>query len=572
MGEIRSINIRRFKRLEDVRFDLELGSVFVGGNNSGKSSILQALHFASSVAQSARLASAGRWYGEVFTATFRPDQLIYTPTVDVMSLGHDRDIREARGTWSEIEIVKSDGNRCLVAIGRGRNGNIVVQIEGKELGERIQDISRPYTVYVPGLAGIARQETFLGQGVVRRVVARGDANLVLRNVLYWLFQRERDWEQFQNDMRELFPELSLRVSFTDITDEHIRVTFATGAGVRELPLESAGTGILQATQVLAYAALFHPQLLLLDEPDAHMHANNQAALCRLLARLANERNFQFVIATHSRHVLSAVRDVVPVNWIRLGSIVEGVTTQVTKCLLDIGALDSLDYLGHPGLRCLVLAEDSDQSGLKALLTASGFDLTQTKILSYRGCSNIDVVRALAELLGERAPHLRLVVHRDRDYLSDESVERYTEITDELNCGAFVTDFSDLEGYLLNPEHLHSLYPAVSVDRATELVEQATAATRGESITAMINLRTDEARKVRARRGGNENPGALAVTADRDYDANPRSMRRGKIVLGRLIALLQQELGENPDVKRSSGALRVERLHALAQAIWPPAGG
>ena len=41
---------------------------------------------------------------------------------------------------------------------------------------------------------------------------------------------------------------------------------------------------------------------------------------------------------------------------------------------------------------------------------------------------------------------------------------------------------------------------------------------------------------------------------------------------RLIALLQQELGENPDVKRSSGTLRLDSLHAIAQTIWPPAGG
>src|SRR5712664_1489377 len=224
MGEISSITIRRFKRLENITFSLDLGAVFVGGNNSGKSSILQALHYAVSVAQSARLVCGDRWNGDVYTATFRPDQLIYTPTVEVMSLGHNGEIRESRATWIEIEIGGSDGNRCLIAIGRGRNGNVVARIEGKVLGERIQDISRPYTVYVPGLAGISRQETFLSQGVVRRVVARGDANLVLRNVLFWLFQREKDWESFQNDIRELFPDLSSHVSFTDITDEHIRVS------------------------------------------------------------------------------------------------------------------------------------------------------------------------------------------------------------------------------------------------------------------------------------------------------------------------------------------------------------
>lgn len=53
MAEIRSIRIRGFKLLTELTFDLDAATVFVGGNNSGKSSILQALHFAVSVVQSA---------------------------------------------------------------------------------------------------------------------------------------------------------------------------------------------------------------------------------------------------------------------------------------------------------------------------------------------------------------------------------------------------------------------------------------------------------------------------------------------------------------------------------------
>jgi hypothetical protein len=419
MGKIHRITIRRFKRLENISFDLDLASVFVGGNNSGKSSILQALHFAVAVAQSASLVSGDKWNEEVYSATFRPEQLIYTPSADVLSLGHNGKIREFRDTWIEVDIQESAENKCLIAIGRDSQGNVSLYMEGKSLGKEIQDLSHPYTVYAPGLAGIARQETVFSQGVIRRVVARGDANLVLRNVLFWLFQRQkedaRDWEQFQNDIRELFPTLGLRVEFTDISDEHIQVTFSLGGDCPELPLDCAGTGILQATQVLAYINLFKPRLLLLDEPDSHMHPDNQAAMCKLLVRLAKERDFQVLIATHSRHVFSAMRKDVPIKWVRSGAIEENVPTETTKLLLDIGALDSLDYLGHPDLRCVVLTEDADTLNLRCLLDASGFNLAQTVIASYNGCSKFDTVRVLAQLLREKAPNLHLVVHRDRPF-------------------------------------------------------------------------------------------------------------------------------------------------------------
>jgi len=47
------------------------------------------------------------------------------------------------------------------------------------------------------------------------------------------------------------------------------------------------------------------------------------------------------------------------------------------------------------------------------------------------------------------------------------------------------------------------------------------------------------------------------------------MRRGKIVLGRLQALLQQELGVNPRVFLPSVHLRSQSLQDVAATIWPP---
>lgn len=576
MGEIQRISIRNFKALRDATFDLDLANVFVGGNNSGKSSILQALHFAVAVAQSASLVSGDQWDGDNYTAILRPEQLIYTPTTDVASLGHNGRITVAEDTWIKVEVTAAA--RCLIAIGRDASGNIMLRMEGKVLGQRIQELSRPFTVYAPGLAGIARDETVLSQGVIRRVVARGDANLVLRNVLLWLFQRpkdrdqrETDWERFQNDIQELFPSLTLRVEFTDISDEHIRVTFSLGEGGSELPLDCAGTGILQATQVLAYINLFKPRLLLLDEPDSHMHPNNQTAICKLLIRLAKERDFQVLIATHSRHVFSALRHDVPVRWVRKGAIENDVPTETTRLLLEIGALDSLDYLGHPGLRCVVLTEDADTSNLKAVLEASGFHLDETVFASYNGCSKIDAVRVIAQLLRDKAPNLHVVVHRDRDYLADEDLKGYQEAIDVCGAAAFITEYSDIEGHFLTAEHVHAAHPGISIARAAEIIDGATASTRNASLADIVNLRHGHALKRRAAGGDNPNAGEIANKAHADYDANSVMMRRGKRVLAQVRLRLQQELGGHAKLDVQSEALASTRLREIAERIWPSAG-
>jgi predicted ATPase len=580
MGEIRSIRIQRFKALSDVSVNLEDANLLVGGNNSGKTSVLQALHFAIAVAQSAKLARGGTWRGDTCDVTFRPEQLIYSPTTDFTALGYGRPLGERRDSCIEVEIQRQEGQRCSISVMRGRNGNVSLHMEGRELGERIQDISQPYTVYAPGLAGIAREETKLSQGVILRAVARGDANLVFRNVLFWLSLLSPEdprvgepemagepttdasasrWEQFRNDITELFPGLELRVGFFDLTDEHIQVTFQLGND-QWLPIDSAGLGILQAAQVLAYVALFKPRLLLLDEPDSHMHPNNQAAICNLLMRLAKERNFQVILASHSRHVINAMREQASVRWISQGSV-EELQTEITARLLELGALDFLDYLGHPYLRCVVLTEDSRTTFLRSVLEASHFNLEETQILAYEGVTKIDAALLVGRLLRDRAPNIRVIVHRDRDYLPGPHVDQYTDRIEALGCSAFITDASDLEGYFLSAEHINSLYPQIDVRRAHELLQEATDLTRDASIRKMINLRTEHA-------GRGADYGEIALAAQRDYDANTDLLRRGKKVLPRLKFLLQQELGMNVRLDQTSRALAVPTLSIIAGEMWP----
>lgn len=567
MAGVRSIRIRRFKALREVGFNPDAATVFVGGNNSGKSSILQALHFTISVAQSAKLLGEGSWREDSYDSTFRPEQLIYSPTTDFTVLGHNRPLARQADLRIEVEIETDQGERCLMSVGRARSGSISLRLQGKDLGERIQDISRPYTIYAPGLAGIAREETVLSQGVIRRLVARGDANLVLRNVLVWLFKKgDDDWEQFQNDIRGLFPGLSLRVAFSDLTDEHIQVTFRLGNDPW-LPLDCAGTGVLQATQVLAYITLFKPRLLLLDEPDSHMHPNNQAAICDLLLRLARERDFQVLVATHSRHVFSAMREEASVKWVSQGALIEGVSPLATERLLELGALDSLDYLGHPDLWCVVLTEDSKTRLLESILLASGFNMDQTLMLRYNGCTKSDAVLALAGLLHDRAPNLRVVVHRDADYLPPDDLDNYRAQIAAHGCSAFVTDTSDLEGHFLTAEHIHSVHPQVTIQRASELLREATDATQDASIEDIINLRTQHAWRGTPR-GERPNVGRIAADARREYKASPDLMRRGKRVLGQLRQLLRQELGVRARIETSSPALASEVLSMLANEIWP----
>src|SRR5258706_10752608 len=129
MPRITSVAIRRFKLLEAVEISLNDATLLIGANNSGKSSILQAIHFAVSIAQSSRLVGEDlAWRNDTFELSFNPAQLIYSPVSDVLSLATGGTLQEPRETQIEIEFLSDTGARCVVGLLRAHNSNIAVSI------------------------------------------------------------------------------------------------------------------------------------------------------------------------------------------------------------------------------------------------------------------------------------------------------------------------------------------------------------------------------------------------------------------------------------------------------------
>ena len=612
MSKIKTIRIKRFKQLEEFDLDLEDTTVLIGSNNAGKSSVLQALHFAVAVAQTAKLVGEGvRWGADKFELSFNPAQLLYSPVADVLSLARGGNLVEAAAEQIEIEIARLDGESCVIAVKRGRNRNIQVSIRGRRLGERLMDLSHPYTVYAPGLAGIAKEERYMSPGVVSRAVARGDANLVLRNVLLMIKdaeQREKDnltsmwkedypkelvafkagngerpvhwiikqsqykgpWARFQSDMRALFPGISIEISFDRDRDETIDVFFKQPKGPK-LPIDAAGTSILQASQILAYISLFEPEVLILDEPDSHLHPNNQRALCDLVTGLAESRGFRALLSTHSRHVLDSLKDRAKVVWVNNGKKIDYDVVSTPAMLLELGAMDSVDYFANGHLACLFATEDSKKESidaLTALLDSNDFPMNEVEVRPYSGCSKLDAAKVLRSFLQDKAPNVQFILHRDRDYMSDEAATKIEQGLVTINAQPFITHFSDVEGYFLNAQHITALNPQIISERAQELIDAATSATREKSITALINIRTEAA--IRNRNGGAaHNAGELATRALADFDAEPEKWRRGKIVLNELKSLLHKELKGHAVLLVKSAHLKVPELEAIRLVIWPP---
>ena len=207
----------------------------------------------------------------------------------------------------------------------------------------------PRIAYLPPFAGITSRETRLPLAIRRRRIGEGLAGAVMRNTLLDMHERNlaerirlrgdkskisdpdlhrlRDsdpWELLQDALRTTFrSELELE-PFRDEYHSYIRVEIAKGElverafkkypgvidrklklhpGYNKRDLMVEGSGFLQWLSVHALALDPGIDVLLLDEPDAHLHPSLQDQMLDRLRDIASKKSKQVLVATHSTELL-----------------------------------------------------------------------------------------------------------------------------------------------------------------------------------------------------------------------------------------------------------------------------
>lgn len=74
-----------------------------------------------------------------------------------------------------------------------------------------------------------------------------------------------------------------------------------------LPICLDGFGTNQLIQVLLVIAMANKEgLIIIEEPEIHLHPRSQENLCQVLIKQANEESKQLIVTTHSEHILYAL--------------------------------------------------------------------------------------------------------------------------------------------------------------------------------------------------------------------------------------------------------------------------
>lgn len=493
---VESIEVQNFKRVSHASIQLGKITYLVGGNNSGKSSILQAIHTAFSCARLSlergkfEEKSSGRY--SISPSKALPDvELLYRPTASFIHLGHNEPYRGKNSSFGEVRFTgfnprNNEASDLTVLMYKANNHNNA----GVELQDDIDntfklaiyDDSTLFSVYVPGLTGIPLYEEYKTLGVIQRTAAGGEANLVFRNILYHL--KSADLKKLEELLEQIFDKpAKFAISFEPNRDQYIDVKLSLGEGT-PISVDLWGTGVLQVTQILAYALLFRPKLFLIDEPDSHLHPALQRTLASAFKAITDTLECRIIITTHSRHMLYAAPEETRVVWMKDGRVENDNAKEVAELLLDLGALDTFDT----DAPFILLTEDKNDTMLTKCLNTLREEnkIPAISVLRYNGVKNYDTLFSLVTGIQSLAQGKHLIIHRDRDCMTDLELDKWHQqlernrkmkarelgLPDELFARTlpFIPRRSDTESYLWEFEHLQGTIN-LSREGAEELVCQ-----------------------------------------------------------------------------------------------------
>nr|WP_269819752.1 AAA family ATPase [Pseudomonas cichorii] len=244
------------------------------------------------------------------------------------------------------------------------------------------------------------------------------------------------------------PGVEIETVFDEREDFHINAMFMDERlGVEKRPLESAATGILQVVQIFAYLILFRPKLLLIDEPDAHLHPDKQERLIEALERAAVDFNIQVILSTHSPNIARAASHRSKLLWLRNGEVVNE-DDEIITALLGWGGLDK---------KILFFVEDEDAQPIISMLRQWPSLYRQVAVCRCFGIENLPKNSLLKGFIGDNNFGMKVLIHRDRDFMTEDDAALWVSRYDTNDVDVWVTDFVDAEAYFCQPEYLASVF-------------------------------------------------------------------------------------------------------------------
>ena len=445
--QLARIKIRRFRGFKDFTVDVAKFTNFVGQNSRGKTTILQAVQFAFDTVNRARLNSNNNASCLQFDSNQDITRLTLT---DREAIWHDKDTSQP----FEIELIFDNSYRLhLQNPAAGQASLSIFQgdepipasngPEWTELGE----VAAIGAVYIPPIGATSGLENWQSFPQYEMAMTKGLHSEIWRNSLYW---------QYNDGNKVAFDDaVSMVKQYVPVEEikpprqghEHqpsVVVEYIENGKTYDIGL--SGSGMRSLLNLATVLMLTKSRIVMLDEPDAHLHSSLQKAVARMVQDFAYDHDIQVLVATHAPDFISEC-DVESIIWVDKTDHKGRQATELSKVLVDLGAIKPSEAFDSNATSKLLFVEgETDKRVLSTLLQRVDpqLDIKSVRIakLPSGKSSAVAVPMAVAMLRNQGLAEFKVACLVDKDW-------KIGKETTELPEHVFELPVKEIENILLD---------------------------------------------------------------------------------------------------------------------------
>jgi ABC-type transport system involved in cytochrome c biogenesis ATPase subunit len=416
---LQSIELACFKGVAELRCDFDSFTVLAGLNNSGKTTILQAVYL---------LISALRPIAEnPNISNQNPEARRVSLQAALPPLG----LRDTTWLYSQSQLDVSGrvtgvfSNELKIELGVIRNSPtelfFTVSHPINDISTAIGELKTLSAAILTPPGDVPTRERMVNGDQYQNDLREGKGAQLWRNGLWWAIQRDgpEAFAPVQKQIRNYFPDVELLIpTLSSEGLPEILIKYKEG-GRGPLDIAQSGAGLRTFISLARMLEQSPAKLLLLDEPDSHLHASQQAVILDLMLDAAASTHRQVIIASHSPEVITRV-PAECIRWVDRDSNVARGGFEISQMLEQIGV--SADVYSRPNLPDILIYVEgvNDKPIIEAIVKwcrhRSAVGLPTTLVIPHgSGRFEASTLMGIVRVARETRQAIRVVGVRDLDF-------------------------------------------------------------------------------------------------------------------------------------------------------------
>jgi len=489
------IYIDNFKTLRKVKIHLnnEL-NVFTGTNNAGKTTILEALAlwsecFRALITKAQKADSRNNIRKGDFRLGKKNNNYIDYRSITSVRTSRYQDIFYEMDVTNQIVIsVKLVGDNfeliIPIRIKSANGGNYLIYLDRHDdfdfsTFNSNLNLPTPFSaIYASPVAALVSDEKYVTHPQVHQQILSRKSFLVLRNRIAKLTQNA-NYADFQNDISYILFESEHSVLFEVVGDinkdvkVNVNVYFGNQNTAKDISLLGSGTLQIIELMLAIYEVRSDLNLIMLDEPDSHIHRDIQKRLIEVLVR--NALKAQVFLTSHNESLIRATKpknifhisesgdgqnilDIKPITDTSPESLKVGIQPSgKSKVIKALGNSDSLDILDCLEAKKIVFVEGEDD----ALYIRNIYEKVRNKSLDDYVFWSLNGLDTFIECINHYKGFFQVIANGhdlwsktisviDADYMTQEQRQRLAEqLNQKVSLPSFIWSEYTIEASILS---------------------------------------------------------------------------------------------------------------------------